>query len=186
MQPQQTEQQTGWNYVQNNGDQQNMQSSSQYQAAPQSNISWSASEFVSYQKGASWYVGILTVVMIVAAIIVLITSDFISAGVTILVGILFLVFASRKPRVLTYAISSSGIQVGEKQYSFSELRSFAVIDEGSLRSIMLLPTQRFKPAVSIYYEPNEEQKIIDTLGSYLPHEERKQELIDRFMHKIRF
>lgn len=182
MQPQQTEQQTNWNYRQEN----NAASGSQGVQQPSSEISWSASEFVSYQKGAGWYVGMVIVVVIIAVIILLLTEDVISAGAIVLIGMLFLVFAARKPRVLTYRISNSGLQIGEKQYPFSDIRAFSVIDEGNMHSIMLLPTQRFKPAVSIYYEPSEEQQIMETLGSYLPHEERKQELIDRFMHKIRF
>ena len=103
-----------------------------------------------------------------------------------LIGILFLAFASRKPRTLNYQITKDGIQIGEKLYAFNTLKSFAVIDEGSLHSVMLIPVQRFLPSISIYFDPQEEQKIVEAIGSYLPHEDRKQDAIDRFMHKIRF
>lgn len=149
-------------------------------------ISWSASEFVAYQKNGSWYMLILIIVLVLAGIIFLITKDLISAGTTIIIGVLFMAFASRKPRVLTYSISDDGIQIGDKLYQYASMRSFALIDEGSLSSISLLPMQRFMPAISMYYEPQDESKIVAALGSYLPQEQRKQELIDRLMHKIRF
>ena len=188
MQPEQPNQQPNWQYSSQN---QAVSPAEQPTDSPQATdapiVSWSASEFVAYHKNAGWYVSMFFVVLLLAVIVFLITGgDFISAGSTVLIGILFLAYATRKPRVLTYTITSDGVQVGDKQYSFSELRSFAVIDEGTLRSIMLLPTQRFKPAISMYYEPDAEQQIIETLGGYLPLEERQQELIDKFMHKIRF
>lgn len=149
-------------------------------------LSWSASEFVAYQKSGGWYVSLFIAVLALAALIFLVTRDLISTVTTIIIGILFMIFAARKPRVLTYAISDDGVQIGDKLYPFASMRSFAVIDEGSLRSISLLPMQRFMPAISMYYEPQNEAKIVDALGGVLPQEERKQEIIDKFMHKIRF
>jgi hypothetical protein len=46
--------------------------------------------------------------------------------------------------------------------------------------------QRFMPAISMYFEPQEEAKIVDALSSYIPREDRKQDAIDRMMHRIRF
>jgi hypothetical protein len=99
---------------------------------------------------------------------------------------LFIGFASRKPRVLTYEVSSQGIKIGEKLYQYNSLKSFAVIEEGSINSIDILPLQRFMPGISMYYEPQDEPAIVEALGTYLPREERKQPAIDKLMHRIRF
>lgn len=122
----------------------------------------------------------------IVAVIFLLTRDPISSLATFIIGLLLIVFASRKPRVLNYEISDQGIQIGQKLYPFATLKSFAVIDEGAIHSIDLLPLQRFMPAVSMYYEPADEATIVQTLGSFLPKEERSQPLIDQLMHKIRF
>ena len=184
MQPQQQSGQTSqWQFVPETNSNGNNDSKAEDGVK---SVNWSASEFVAYQKNPGWYFLMMSAIICISIIIFFITSDLISAGATVLIGVLFLVFASRKPRVLKYQISKDGVQIEDKMYSYGALHSFAVIDEGSLHSIMLLPTQRFMPAVSIYFDPAEEQKIVETLGSYLPHEERKQEFIDRLMHKIRF
>lgn len=149
-------------------------------------VNWSASEFVAYHKSAGWYFLVLLGLVSIAGIIFVLTGDVISTISTILIGLLFLGFASRKPRVLNYQISTQGIAVGDKGYPFNSIKSFAVIDEGNLHSIMLIPVQRFMPAVSIYFDPQDEEKIVETLGGFLPHEDREQDFIDRLMHRIRF
>lgn len=149
-------------------------------------ISWTASEFIAYQKGVGWYLAAFFVILVVATITYLLSSDYISVGAIVLIGFLFIGLASRKPRVLTYEISSQGIKIGNKLYPYGTLKSFAVIEEESMRSIDILPLQRFMPAVSMYYEPQDENAIVEALGAYLPQEERKQPYIDKLMHRIRF
>lgn len=149
-------------------------------------VQWSASEFVDYQKNAGWYVAFLFGILVLGAIVFAVTRDFISTGSIILVGILFMTFAARKPRVLTYSIDESGIRIGDKLYGFDSLRSFAVIDEGKFHSISLLPLKRFMPPVSMYFEPQDESRIASALGSFLPKEDRNQDFVDRLMHRIRF
>jgi hypothetical protein len=149
-------------------------------------VSWSASEFIAYQKNAGWYLIALLGLLTLAGVVFLLSQDLISSGSIIIIGFLFLIYAARKPRVLNYSVGTDGIHIGEKLYPYSSLKSFAVIDEGSLRSISLIPMQRFMPAISMYFEPQEEAKIVDALNSYIPREDRKQDAIDRMMHRIRF
>lgn len=186
MQPD-NDQQTGqWQFIQDDTPAQAASASSS-SAESKSQFSWSASEFVAYHKGGGWYVMVFFGLIALVAIVFFITSkDFISAGSVLLIGILFMIYASRKPRVLAYQIDKSGVRIGEKLYPFSVLRSFAVIDEGSLHSISLLPLKRFMPSISMYFEPKDESTIVEVLGKYLPKEDKSQDMVDRFMHKIRF
>ncbi len=156
------------------------------QTQPSTQISWTASEFIAYQKNKSWYVLAVAGVILVAGLIFFVTKDTISTIVTISLGVLFIVFASRKPRVLNYEISDKGIRIGDKLHLFRTMKSFAVIEEGTIRSIDILPMQRFMPAISMYYDPKDEDVIISSLGKFLPQENREQPLIDKLMHKIRF
>lgn len=149
-------------------------------------VQWSASEFIAYQKTAGWYLLLFFGITAVAAIVFLATQDYLSSGAIVIAGILFLVFASRKPRVLAYSINSSGLTIGEKHYAFKDFRSFSIIEETHVRSIMLTPLKRFMPAISMYFEPSDEQKITEALSAYLPYEDRKQDAIDKVMQRLRF
>lgn len=190
MQPEtqpQNQQSGGWQFVPEQPITNGVQpSQSSAPSTPDTHIAWTASEFIAYQKGAGWYLAAVAVLVCIAAIVYLITRDLISTSAIFITGVLFIGLAARKPRVLNYEISDQGIKIGEKTYLFSTLKSFAVIEEESMRSIDLLPLQRFMPAISMYYEPQDEATIVEALGMYLPKEERKQPMIDKLMHRIRF
>lgn len=184
MQPdQQQGQAPGWNFV---AEDRPAVSNNETPKPEQSSYAWSASEFIAYHKNASWYILAIFATLGIGGVVFLITRDIISTVSVAIFGILFMIYAGRKPRVLQYSIDAKGIHIGEKTYPFGLMRSFAVINQGSLRSINLYPLKRFMPPISIYFEPQEESTIVDLLGNHLPHEEKNQDMVDRLMHKIRF
>jgi len=153
--------------------------------APQE-VQWTASEFVAHNKNASWY-GLLALgAVLLAAIIYFITHDTISAGIIVLVALLLGISAARKPRVLHYQVNGGGLAIGEKFYPYAEFKSFSVMQEGAFSSIMFLPLKRFMPPISIYYDPKDEERIVDVLSFYLPMEARAHDLVDSLIKRIRF
>jgi hypothetical protein len=149
-------------------------------------IDWTASEYVSHTKSSVWYLQLAAVALLFAAIAYFITKDKVVVATIAVVAIIFGVAAGRKPRVLNYAVDDGFIVIGQKQYPYGMFKSFSIIQEGPIRSIFLMPTKRFNPPMSIYYPPENEQKIVEVIGNHLPQEAREQDAIDRFMHKIRF
>lgn len=152
----------------------------------QDEVTWTASEFVEHDKSASWYLQFLLAVVVGLGLMYFITRDVVSVGILALLAVVFLIVARRKPRVLSYAVTRQGVRVGAKMYLYGAFKSFAVVDEGAIHSIMLLPLKRFMPSITLYYDPQDEARIIDMLGAALPEEERQQDSVDRFMRKIRF
>lgn len=149
-------------------------------------ISWTASEYVGHQKSAAWFGALGMAILAMTIAIYFMTKEVISAVMVAIFGGVFGVFAARQPEVLEYSLNNSGLQVGPKFYSYDRFKSFSVIEEGPIRSILLMPLQRFMPSLTIYYDPNDEDKIVYVLGSYLPHEDRAHDMLDRLMRKIRF
>lgn len=149
-------------------------------------VTWTASEFVAYQKSKGWYVILALVGIAAVGFIYLVTKDMISVSIAALVMIVLGVTAARKPRTLTYQVDNTGIHIGSKSYSYNNFKSFSIIDEGVFNSIALTPLKRFMPTMSVYYDPSDEEKIIAVLTSYLPFVEGEKDAVDRFLHKIRF
>lgn len=149
-------------------------------------VQWTASEYVAHHKGAGWFLLLTLVVVGVAAGIYFWTKDVISVVAIVGMATLFGYYAGRKPAVQSYSISDQGVAIGDKVYSFSELKSFSIVREGAFSNIVFLPMKRFMPFIPMYYAPEQEEAIVDVLSRYLPFEERKQDSIDRFMSKIRF
>lgn len=153
---------------------------------PVQSVSWSASEFIAHKKTILWYLVLAVGTIILATIIFLLTHDKISTGVIIFVALVFGFFAGRKPRTLDYKLDDGGISIGSKFYNYNGFKSFSVVDDGAFSSILLLPLKRFMPAISIYYDPKDEERITNILADRLPFEDRKHDVVDSFMHRIRF
>lgn len=153
----------------------------------ESSISWTASEYIAHQKSGKWY-GLLALgTVLLAALAYFITGgDIVSVVVIVVVAIVFGGYAGRKPKELQYTVGPDGLSIGGKAYSFHDLRSFSVLNEGAFSSISFMPLKRFMPTLSIYYAPDDEDKIVDVLSQYLPFEPREHDTVDRLMRKIRF
>lgn len=149
-------------------------------------VIWTASEYISHEKNASWYLVLGVAVVLAAAATYLLTQELVSSVVIVIMGAAFGAFAARKPQELSYVLDNTALRVGPRAYPYAQFKSFTVLEEGPIHSIMLMPLQRFMPPLSIYYDPSDEDKIAEALSSYLPYEDRKQDMVDRLMRKVRF
>lgn len=149
-------------------------------------ISWTASEYIDHARGAGWYLLLIIGTVVLAAGTYLLTKDYLAVAAITVVAIIVGVFAARKPRQVTYEITNAGIRVGEKFYDYSLFKSFAVVVDGALHSVNLLPLKRFMPPLSAYFDPKDEQRIVNALGAHLPYEEYKLDGIDRLTRRLRF
>lgn len=189
IQPEVTEPEAGWQFK--TDAQQADESTAEPETNPKSSnvapVSWTASEFIAHDKSPGWYMVLAITTVIVAAITYLVTRrDEISTGMVLIVGVFFGAIASRKPRELTYTVDDKGVQIGPKNYPYSLLRSFSVVQEAGLESIWLMPLKRFMPMLTIYFAPDDEQKIVNALSQHLPEENHQPDSVDRLMHKVRF
>lgn len=153
---------------------------------PAQEVTWTASEFIAHEKDSNWYLALAGVSAVIAAIVYLITKDFVSVAVVVVAAILLGVYGARQPRQLEYHLDSHGIDIGSKHYSYADFRSFSVVPQGAFASIEFMPLKRFAPALSIYYAPNDEDKIISLLSNQLPMEAPRRDLVENLMRHIRF
>jgi hypothetical protein len=149
-------------------------------------VRWQASEFIDHQKSAGWFLFLAVGAVMGSALMYFITSSVFSAVIVLLAVLAFGMSAKQKPRTLTYVIGTNALQIGDRNYAYDDFRTFSILQEGALYSIFLEPIRRFMPPVSIYFDPNDGEKIFDVLASHIPHAERKPDAIDNFMRRIRF
>ncbi|MGH7241337.1 MAG: hypothetical protein ACREGB_03520 [Candidatus Saccharimonadales bacterium] len=149
-------------------------------------ITWAASEFIEHAKSFDWYLALGVVSVLVAAAFYFLFRDVVTTAVIILVGLAFGYFAKRKPRQLSYQLDSHGLTVDTRHFPYELFRSFAVLDEGHFSSIAFLPLKRFGLMTTIYYDPQDEDRILELINQHLPLEPREHDALDRFMKRIRF
>jgi hypothetical protein len=83
-------------------------------------------------------------------------------------------------------LDSHGLKAGAKEYSFSQFRSFAVVHEGQLNSLVFVPLKKFVPPVSVFFLAEDEQPIVALVGEHLPMEQRQPDKIDTITRRLRF
>lgn len=150
-------------------------------------FSWSASEYIQHEKTVLWYMALFAGGITAAGISFIASDGDVLTLVTILLITFVLAFyGSRKPLSKKYEISNGALSVDGKKFSFAEFKSFSVIKEGAISSIWLKPLGRFSPMIVIYSSPQDEQKIVEMVSDYLPHEQRELDFIDSLMKRLRF
>jgi len=149
-------------------------------------VSWTASEFIAHEKTPTWY-GVLAIVAIVgAALAYLISRDWVAVAAILVCAGMFGYVAARAPRQLEFVITTTGVGIGPKFYPFKKFRSYSVVDEGAFASIDFMPLKRFDMPISVYYDPEHEDKIMQILSQHLAIDQHKRTMLDGLMHRIRF
>ena len=149
-------------------------------------LSWTSSEFVAHHKPTSWYITLGIVAILGALLVYVISKDFVAVAVILMSAGLFGYAASQTPRELEYTLSSRGIAVGPKFYPYSKFRSFSVSDDANFTSLDFMPLRRFDMPLTVYYDQQYENDILEQLTQHIPMDQHKHAMIDSLMHRIRF
>ena len=149
-------------------------------------ISWSASEYIDHPKDSGWFVMFGLGLAALVIVIYFVTKDLVAPILIGVAGLSFGAFAARQPKALNYQLTNEGIGIADKFYVYADFKSFSVMDEGAFQSVLLTPLKRFMPPITIYYDPKDEENILNTLSDYLPHEDREHDLTDQLMKRMRF
>jgi uncharacterized membrane protein len=148
-------------------------------------VAWEASEYIHRSKDAVWASGFIFVVLALLAMAIFFQA-WTFAILVVVMGAAMGVFAFRPPQTKQYTLSHQGLKINDKMYYLRDYRAFGILSEDAFYSVVLLPTGRFKPAVSVYFAEDDGEKIVDILGSHLPMEELTPDPIDIIMRRLHF
>lgn len=149
-------------------------------------MEWEASEYIHHKKNPAWYLGFAVFTITVMLVMYLLLRDLISVAVVALMSAALVIFAQRPPKTLRYAITELGIEIGDSKYPYESFKSFSVVNNHGIQSIVIDPMHRYLPPITIYFEPDDGEKIFEILSNQLPYVEYKPDFVDRFMEKIKF
>ena len=148
-------------------------------------VSWEASEYIHHERDALWVAGFITVTAVLIALAVFILKSYTFAALLVVMAAALAIYAKRPPREIKYTLNSQGLQVDQKFYSFSDFRSFGILHDGALYSVLLFPTARFAPSTHVYFSEGDGEQIVDILASFLPAEDVQFDMIDNLMRRLR-
>ena len=148
-------------------------------------VRWRASEYIQHDKNPLWFIVFAIVIVGLMAVAIFVIKSITFAILIPVMAAALLVYSYRPPRMLDYTLSRQGLYINDHLYSFTEFKGFGVIHDGKEFSVMLVPTKRFKPGVSVYFPEEAGEAIVDMLGARLPMQELHLDIVDRIIHKLR-
>lgn len=148
-------------------------------------FSWQASEYIHHAKGASWYL-ILSVIVVILLAGAVLTKQWFAIPVFAVMFAAVAIYARKPPRTLTYVIDQHGITIEDKPYPFKQFRSFSINQDVAWHMIDLEPTQRFSPRQTIMFDEKDLEEITQRLSAELPREDRQPDAVERAARYLRF
>lgn len=148
-------------------------------------VHWQANEYIHHEKSPVWFVIFAVVVVLLIAAAIFLMQSITFAILVPVMAVALLVYSHRPPRVLNYTLSRQGLHINDHLYPFSQFKGFGVIHDGQEYSVMLLPTKRFQPGVSVYFPEESGEAIVDMLGVRLPMQELHLDAVDKIVRKLR-
>jgi Protein of unknown function (DUF3093) len=147
---------------------------------------WEAPEFRHYDKTLVWYV---TVILVTAALIFLeiYKNDFFGAVSLFVICLLFVLFAHRKPSLVTIQLTNTGVHMGRIHIPYKEIKKFWVVHTRHHKTLNLETTAYLQDLVVIQLGDQDSEEIREFLNIILPeHETPAPTFIQTIMHKFKF
>ncbi|MGB3945219.1 MAG: hypothetical protein WBK76_00050 [Candidatus Saccharimonadales bacterium] len=147
-------------------------------------IQWQAPEYVQERRSPWWFIAFwaITALLVIAALFLFRSWSF--ALLVPAMAAALMIYSHRPPRILNYVLSTKGMYINEQLHPMAEFKSFGVLREESLPSLMLIPTKRFRPGLTVYFPVELGEAIVDQLGERLPMQELRLDAIDRIVRKL--
>lgn len=150
-------------------------------AAP---IQWQAPEYIQERRSPLWFIGFwLVAISLMAAAIFVFNSISFAVLIPAMAGAL-MIYSHRPPHNLNYVLSTKGLYINEKLHPLGEFKSFGIMREESIPSLMLLPVQRFRPGLTVHFPVEQGEEIVDMLGRHLPMQDIKADAFDKIIQKL--
>ena len=147
-------------------------------------ISWEAEEYLNKSHNTGWFIG-LAIVTIALGVLAVFLQGWTFLALVIVSALTILVYALRPPRTLSYRLDEKGLTEGNKLYPYQDYKAFGILKEGEHFSAILIPKKRFGLQVKVYFPEGSGEQIVDNLGSRLPMEEVKIDLLDKLVNFLR-
>lgn len=148
-------------------------------------VQWQATEYIQHDKNGIWFVIFAVVTLGLMAFAIFVIQSVTFAILIPVMAVALLTYTQRPPRLINYSLSRKGLHLNDHLYAFAEFKAFGVIRDGIEYSIMLVPTKRFRPGVSVYFPEAVGEQLVDMLAARLPMRDLHLDIVDRLIRKLR-
>lgn len=149
-------------------------------------ITWDAHEYLHTDKDHDWYWA-LGLIAVAGAVASLLFSNVLFAILILISAFVLAVFASRKPNLVTFAVTQRGVRIDDALYPYQSLTSFGIDDSHPTTPKLILESRKkLAPKLTIPIEADMADDIHDFLINFLPEEDHAEPLTHRVMEYLGF
>lgn len=126
-------------------------------------LSWTFPEFVKYERSKKWYITASSIIILFLLYAVF-TFNFLLAVIVVMAVLVVLIREKSDPKNINFSITERGIEIGEKFYTYRDVKKFSIIYEPPNVKVLYLEFKfKMKPRFSVQLEnqnPNEVRKVL--------------------------
>jgi hypothetical protein len=154
-------------------------------------LEWSALEYEERERSADWFWA-LGVIVVAGSLASIIYGNYFFATLIIISGLLLGFFAMKKPEMVIYELTGSGLKVRTRVYPYENIKSFWIQREepgtGKIKPILFIKSERlFMPVIGIPIDAHLAQDIHSIMTSKnVPEEEMKEHPSEKIMEFLGF
>lgn len=148
-------------------------------------FAWSIPEFPKYERGKLWY-AIAALVAGGGILYAVLTANFLFAVIILMFAMISLLYSTREPMLIPFAIGEAGVLVGVRTYPWRELESFWIVyDPPTVKTLYVEFKNPLRPRVAAPLADEDPVALRDTLLQYIREDvERKDEPFSDFLGRL--
>jgi hypothetical protein len=141
-------------------------------------IEWRAPEYTYYPKHKNWYLwlAVITMVLVLAA---LFTKNFVVVVLILLSAFVVMMYGSRQPEVIKFAVTHRGVRFHERLYPYDTLKSFWIMETAHGRKLIVVSGRVLLPHIVLPLAPEvNSEDLRQYLLQYLKESREEESLAD--------
>lgn len=148
-------------------------------------VRWQATEYIHRDKGGMWYIAFALVVLALIALAIFVFKSITFAILILVMAAALIIYSRRPPEILDYTLSRKGLHINDKLYPYEQFKEFGLLHGDDQYSVVLVPRERFKPGVTVYFPEEAGEGVVDMLAARLPMHEAHIDMIDRVIRRLK-
>jgi len=149
-------------------------------------IEWVAPEYEFHKKSPDWFwtLGIITLALFLSTILL---HSFLFGFLILLAGFSLALYGARRPNIVSFKISTRGIHIGSRIYSYENLKCFWVDYEPPYKKELIVESKKtFMPHINIILGDADPIKIRNYLLQFLREEKIEESLTSAIARVLGF
>jgi hypothetical protein len=147
-------------------------------------VQWQAPEYIQEPRSPWWFIAFWFIAALLMVFAAFVLHSWSFAILVPAMAAALMIYSHRPPRMLNYVLSSKGIYINEKLHPMAEFRSFGIVKDETIPSLMLIPVKRFRPGLTVHFPVELGETLVDMLGSRIPMQDLQLDAFDRIIRKL--